>query len=96
MERHTRNTLVILLAVCFLVSLAATTATAKSIGPKNCQQQYDKGFKDGYQDGFKYGVHDCHQKMFANHMKHTKIDCYDKGYAAGYPKGYKAGLKLCK
>ena len=78
-----RRTLYILLPVVVLVVLGAVLAglacSPPGTMPKACQQWYDKGKLDGYNDGYTKG----------------KADGQATGYNEGYVKGLKDGTALC-
>jgi len=78
-----RLTLYIVLSVTVLALLGAVLAgsacTPPGTMPSKCQQWYDKGKLDGYNDGYNQG----------------KIDGQAAGYNDGYTKGLQAGTALC-
>jgi len=78
-----RRTLYILLPVVVLVVLGAILAgfacAPPGTMPKACQQWYDKGKLDGYNDGYTKG----------------KADGQATGYNEGYVKGLQDGTALC-
>jgi len=78
-----RRTLYILLPVVVLVVLGAVLAgfacAPPGTMPKACQQWYDKGKLDGYNDGYTKG----------------KADGQATGYNEGYVKGLQDGTALC-
>ncbi|MGD0353787.1 MAG: hypothetical protein ABSB38_09920 [Dehalococcoidia bacterium] len=78
-----RQTLCILLPVIVLVVLGAVLAgfacTPPGTMPTACQQWYDKGKLEGYNDGYNAG----------------KTEGQSTGYNEGYAKGLQAGTALC-
>lgn len=81
--RKNRRTLHILLPVIVLVIVGATlvgfACTPPGTMPSACQQWYDKGKMDGYNEGYSQG----------------KIDGQTVGYSEGYTKGLQDGKALC-
>ena len=68
-------TVLVLLGVLFASSACAPPGTI----PRSCEQWYDKGKLDGYNDGYTKG----------------KADGQATGYNEGYVKGLKDGTALC-
>lgn len=88
-----KKTLVILLAVCFLMSVTAASVSAT-------QAEYDQGYKDGYSAGYKDGFEQCKKDQPAtpsHDLKYKKLtqSDYDDGYSAGYDAGFQKGYNAC-
>jgi PKD repeat protein len=91
MKSKIKRTLGILLAFCFVLSIAAAVVSAD-------QADYDKGYKEGYAAGYSTGFDQCKKDQPAtpshNIKAFTQSD-YDNGYGAGYDAGFQKGYAAC-
>jgi flagellar biosynthesis/type III secretory pathway protein FliH len=98
-----KKTFAILLALCFVLSVTAASASAAG----NSRDGYSDGYKKGYDDGKKQGQKDCEQ--YGGKETLSKIpspsnedgwtsdykDSYNNGYKKGYIDGYNGIRYLC-
>jgi hypothetical protein len=93
---RTKNILIILLLVFFLISITDASASAVQIkGTRSYQLGYLKGAQDGYKVGYDAGYGDClksGQKGILNRIPDPSIkDNWTKNYKRGYEDGFKKG-----
>jgi hypothetical protein len=103
-----KKTFAILLAVCFLMSVAAATVSAApgqikfTPGrplPQLCTPNsslYKQGYAAGYEDGFATGHAECMHTPMHKKARSNSTGCWEIGFNAGFPIGYQAGLHSCK
>lgn len=96
MGEHTfhkiKKTMAVLLLVLFVVSVTAAAVSAN-------QADYNRGFKDGLRDGYKYGFEQCKKdqpRPFTQKYAVPAEDDYDRGYAEGYDQGFQRGYDACE
>jgi len=94
-----KKTFAILLAVCFLMSVAAATVSAAPDFRQRCTPNsplYKQGYTAGYEDGFATGHAECMHTPMHKKARSYSTGCWEAGFNAGFPIGYQAGLHSCK
>jgi len=90
MLKQIKKTLVVLLLLCFVMSITATAVSAN-------QKDFDRGYRDGYRLGYNDGFKECktsdhkEQTMMIKKSYHVDKDDYDRGFDRGFDDGFKKG-----
>jgi hypothetical protein len=82
---------------------ATTTASTHSSTPSFSRpgpdiQNYNRGYRDGFIQGYKAGIRACaehHYRGYQQPGSFLHLTAYTRGYAAGYADGYNKGLHSC-
>ena len=90
MLKQIKKTLVVLLLLCFVMSITATAVSAN-------QKDFDRGYRDGYRLGYNDGFKECktsdhkEKTMMIKKSYHVDKDDYDRGFDRGFDDGFKKG-----
>ena len=75
----------------------ASGSTPSFTRPYPDVQNYNRGYRVGFSEGYRYGLKACAEHHYASHAPYSPfhLTAYTRGFADGYVAGYNRGLHTC-